>query len=87
MPPKKKHANRIIYVSYLGKKLNIITIHGFLTRIYSIKKTQNAKCKKDHLVNIDNSIWTCQRDLVLNLDHVILIDKVMDYLSKRPWTI
>jgi hypothetical protein len=32
-------------------------------------------------VNLDNSIWTCQHDEVINLDLVILIGSVIDKMT------
>ncbi len=60
----------------------------FFSRFSNKKLPKNDRCKKHRLVNLDKSIWTYQHDWVVNLDlHVILIDKVTNYLISRQWTI
>jgi len=62
----------------------ITIIHSFSNLVFYFKNTQNDKQKKNHLVNLNNLIWTYQCDWVINLDLVILIsrmiDKMIDYL-------
>jgi hypothetical protein len=54
----------------------MVFLLGFL-----VKNTQNDRHKKNHLVNLDKSIWTCQYDWVINLDLVIMTNKVIYYHS------
>jgi hypothetical protein len=59
----------------------------FLIRFLNQKIPQMTSVKKDHFINLDKLIWTCQRDWVVNLDLVVLINRVINYLTSRQWTI
>jgi hypothetical protein len=37
--------------------------------------------------NVTLSIWSCWHNKVINLDPIVLIDKVIDYLIGKQWTI
>jgi hypothetical protein len=48
------------------------------------RKKKSNDCKIEiHHFNTDKLIWTCYHDWIINLDFVILIDKMINYLTSR----
>jgi hypothetical protein len=63
----------------------------FSIGFFGKRNTQNGKGNKDHFINPNKSIWTCQHDWVVNFDFVILIgrmiDKTTNYYGPFDWVI
>ncbi len=57
---------------------HVISVYYNNFYFFKLKNTQNDGHKKDHLVDVDKSIWICQHDWVVKLDPIVLIDRIID---------
>ncbi len=64
---------KLYYLSVATKETN--------KKVKIEEKSNDCKIEIHHF-NRDKSIWTCYHDWIINLDSVILIDKMIDYLTK-----
>jgi hypothetical protein len=69
-------------------ELNLIdSLFQLITTIFLIGFFSKNIPKMIGVKKVTLLIWTCWHNKVVNLDPIVLIDKVIDYLIGKQWTI